>query len=158
MKQPRTHSRPTKTLVSLFGCVLDFFSEIRRWVVVAPAVRAAGEAGTEESPPSTAAAPSIVDLWAMQRLGLECSRVLGVWVAEDPESLPQRFLDALPVLLALNAGVEVRRVVAFPGPLGGHLKLCGCPGRICLVCLLRPGCARFNPVFIYSEPALVLPS
>ena len=86
-----------QTLVSLFGCVLDFLSEIRRWVVV--------EAG---SPPPSTAAPSIVDLWAMQRLGLECSRVLGVWVAEDPESLPQRFLEALPVLLALNAGAEVR--------------------------------------------------
>ena len=31
-----------------------------------------------------------------------------MWVAEDPESLPQRFLDALPVLLALGAAEEVR--------------------------------------------------
>lgn len=97
--------------------MLDFFSEIRRWIVVAPAspsggsgggsgARAEGNGGGEaaESSPS---APSIVDLWAMQRLGLECSRVLGVWVAEDPESLPQRFLEVLPVLLALDAGAEV---------------------------------------------------
>lgn len=112
-----TLSTSLKTLVGLFGCVLDFFSEIRRWVVVDPApaptsgggggggssTRAAQEGGAE----SSQSAPSIVDLWAMQRLGLECSRVLGVWVAEDPESLPQRFLEVLPVLLALHAGGEV---------------------------------------------------
>eukprot|EP00752_Nemacystus_decipiens_P010838 g9636.t1 len=99
-----------KTLVGLFGCVLDFFSEIRRWIVVAPAppyagdvsVRAEQDAVAESSP----SRPSIVDLWGMQRLGLECSRVLGVWVAEDPESLPQKFLEVLPVLLALDAGAE----------------------------------------------------
>eukprot|EP00903_Cladosiphon_okamuranus_P014719 g13639.t1 len=99
-----------KTLVGLFGCVLDFFSEIRRWIVVTPPggssrganARANQKRGTE----SSSSAPSIVDLWAIQRLGLECSRVLGVWVAEDPESLPQRFLEVLPVLLALNAGEE----------------------------------------------------
>lgn len=51
----------------------------------------------------------MVDMWAIQKLGLQCSRVLGMWVAEDSESLPQRFLEALPVLLALKAGEEVRR-------------------------------------------------
>lgn len=99
---------------------MDFFLEIRRWIVAAPAptngggggggrggiARAKEEEEGAEAEPSPSA-PSIVDLWAMQRLGLECSRVLGVWVAEDPESLPQRFLEVLPVLLALNAGVEV---------------------------------------------------
>lgn len=88
--------------MGLFGCVLDFLSEIRPWIC--PSV---GESATKESGQASAMAPSIVDLWAMQRLGLECSRVLGVWVAEDPESLPQRFLEALPVLLALKAGDEV---------------------------------------------------
>lgn len=102
--------------------MLDFFSEIRRWVVFAPAVtrgsgaRAAGAGARAESASSV---PSIVDLWAMQRLGLECSRVLGVWVAEDPESLPQRFLEVLPVLLALNAGVEVSGV-----SLSGCVRAC----------------------------------
>lgn len=97
--------------------MLDFFSEIRRWIVVTPPSGSGGsgagaradQKGGAESPSS---APSIVDLWAMRRLGLECSRVLGVWVAEDPESLPQRFLEVLPVLLALNAGAEVS-VVGF---------------------------------------------
>ncbi|CAM9275994.1 unnamed protein product [Hapterophycus canaliculatus] len=92
-----------KTLVGLFGCVLDFFSEIRRWIV-APSPQSGGGGGGRDSP---AAVPSIVDLWAMQKLGLQCSRVLGMWVAEDSESLPQRFLEALPVLLALRAGEEI---------------------------------------------------
>lgn len=98
-----------QTLVGLFGCVLDFISEIRPWIVSgAVSSKAPGPGGGSGS------AMSLADLWAMQKLGLECSRVLGVWVAEDPESLPQRFLDALPVLLALNASTEVRvaRVIA----------------------------------------------
>lgn len=95
----------TKTLVGLFSCVLDFLSEIRRWVlVVSPS------SGSDADSGSASAGLSIVDLWALNRLGLECSRVLGVWVAEDPESLPQRFLEALPVLLTLSAGEEVRLI------------------------------------------------
>ncbi|CAM9854133.1 unnamed protein product [Ectocarpus sp. 12 AP-2014] len=90
-----------KTLAGLFGCVLDFLSEIRRWVLAV-----SHSTGGDADSGSASAGPSIVDLWALHRLGLECSRVLGVWVAEDPESLPQRFLEALPVLLALNAGEE----------------------------------------------------
>ncbi|CAM9396737.1 unnamed protein product [Ectocarpus sp. 6 AP-2014] len=90
-----------KTLVGLFGCVLDFLSEIRRWVLAV-----SHSTGGDADGGSASAGPSIVDLWALHRLGLECSRVLGVWVAEDPESLPQRFLEALPVLLALKAGEE----------------------------------------------------
>ena len=94
-----------QTLVGLFGCVLDFLSEIRPWIT------GDGSSGGSDDVASrigSELAPSAVDLWALQRLGLECSRVLGVWVAEDPESLPQRFLDALPVLLALGAAEEVR--------------------------------------------------
>ncbi|CAB1117298.1 unnamed protein product [Ectocarpus sp. CCAP 1310/34] len=97
-----------KTLVGLFGCVLDFLSEIRRWVLAV-----SHSTGGDADIGSASAGPSIVDLWALHRLGLECSRVLGVWVAEDPESLPQRFLEALPVLLALNAGEEARLSAAF---------------------------------------------
>lgn len=98
--------------------MLDFFSEIRRWIV-APSPKSGGTGGGKGvgagnktggggDHNSPVAAPSIVDLWAMQKLGLQCSRVLGMWVAEDSESLPQRFLEALPVLLALKAGEEVR--------------------------------------------------
>lgn len=82
--------------------MFDFIAEIRPWIV--PSVGSSGEDATAKRP-----VPSLVDTWAMQRLGLECSRTVGVWVAEDPESLPQRFVDALPVLLALRARAEVRR-------------------------------------------------
>lgn len=90
--------------------MLDYFSEIRRWIVPDTSVPSGNNARAEKEGKETcsSAAPSIVDLWAMQRLGLACSRTLGVWVAEDPESLPQRFLENLPVLLALKVGVEVR--------------------------------------------------
>ena len=87
--------------------MLDFLSEIRRWVVAAPAPHGGARAGQDGKAALSSSAPSIVDLWAIKRLGLECSRVLGVWVAEDPESLPQRFVEVLPVLLALDAGAEV---------------------------------------------------
>lgn len=106
----------SQTLVGLFGCVLDYFSEIRRWVIAPGTAVPSGTGGSGkgraedcgEDTFSAATAPSIVDRWAMQRLGLACSRTLGVWVAEDPESLPQKFLENLPVLLALDVGVEVR--------------------------------------------------
>lgn len=136
------HTFAPQTLVGLFGCVLDYFSEIRRWVV-APGTavpssstgKDRAEDGAEESS-SAAATPSIVDRWAMQRLGLACSRTLGVWVAEDPESLPQRFLENLPVLLALDVGVEVR------GRGGGSLawlrRTCVCT-CVC-VCARVRGC------------------
>lgn len=65
------------------------------------------DVGGAKSTAALAAAPSPLDLWRLRRLGLECSRALGVWMAEDPESLPQRFLEALPTLLALNARPEV---------------------------------------------------
>ncbi|CAM9465103.1 unnamed protein product [Sphacelaria rigidula] len=64
------------------------------------------DVGGAKSTAALAAAPSPLDLWRLRRLGLECSRALGVWMAEDPESLPQRFLEALPTLLALNARPE----------------------------------------------------
>lgn len=76
--------------------------ELRPWI--APGERAASMA-------AAAAAPSPIDVWVLRRLGLDCSRALGMWVAEDPESLSQGFLEGLPVLLALNArrDVSVRR-------------------------------------------------
>lgn len=91
--------------MGLFGCVLDFLTEIRAWI--APGHDAvAGESAVKKADGYNA--PSIVDMWKLQRLGLECSRALGVWVAEDTDSLPQRFVGALPVLLGLKASAEVR--------------------------------------------------
>lgn len=74
--------------------MFDFLSEIQPWIIP-----------RSDKVPS----PSLVDRWAMQKIGLACSRAVGIWVSEDPESLPQRFVNALPVLLALKAGEEVSR-------------------------------------------------
>ncbi|CAM9766826.1 unnamed protein product [Discosporangium mesarthrocarpum] len=79
---------------AVFETVLEFLAEIRLWVL---------------GRPPTPGAPAEInpgDLWVLQRLGLECARALGAWVAEDPESLQSEFLEELPVLLALKARDE----------------------------------------------------
>lgn len=98
--------RHVQTLVSVFGCVMDFMSELRPWI--APGARASRPGAAilavtegEREP------PSLMNLWNLRRLGLMCSRTLGIWMAEDPEASSQRFPENLDVLLALNANSEV---------------------------------------------------
>lgn len=88
--------------MTVFDCIFDFMSELRPWIAPTPKAASAMDLA------AAASQPSLADLWMLRRLGLSCSRALGMWIAEDPESMPQKFTESLPALLALNARSEVK--------------------------------------------------